>query len=122
MRWELDVCRALGTALIVTRGQSDPEVGKAHSRALSVLDRLDDPVAKLQTLFNLWTFSSAAADLTECANLVTRMSELAAGVENDEVALMSHCARARIALFRGKLAESADSVRRVFVCCVAAEF
>jgi predicted ATPase len=71
-------------------------------------------VAKLQTLFNLWTFSSAAADLTECANLVTRMSELAAGAENDEVALLSHCAGARTSLFRGKLAESADSVRRVF--------
>jgi predicted ATPase len=114
VRWELEVCTALGTALAVSRGHGVPEVGKVHSRALSVLDRLDDPVAKLQTLFNLWTFSSAAADLTECANLVTRMSELAAGTENDEVALASHCAGARTALFRGKLAESADSVRRVF--------
>ncbi len=113
LRWELDVCMALGTALIVTRGHSDPEVGKAHSRALSVLDRLDDPMAKLQTLFSLWTFNSAAADLTECAILVSQMSELAAGMENDEVALMSHCAGARIALFRGKLAESADSARLV---------
>jgi DNA-binding winged helix-turn-helix (wHTH) protein/predicted ATPase len=113
-RWELEVCTALGTALIVTRGQSDTEVGKAHSRALSVLDCLNDPVAELQILFNLWTFSSAAADLTECANLVTRMSELAAGTENDEVALASHCAGARTALFRGKLAESADSAQRVF--------
>ena len=112
-RWELEVCTALGTALSVTRGQADPEVGKAHSRALSVLERLDDPVAKFPTLVYLWTFNSAAADLTECANLVSRMSELAAGAENDEVALMSHCARARVALFRGKLAESADSVRRV---------
>jgi predicted ATPase len=114
VRWELEVCRALGTALIVTRGQSDPEVGKVHSRALSVLERLDDPMAKLPTLFSLWTFNSAAANLTECASLVSRMSELAAGAENDEVALMSDCARARIALFRGKLAESADSAQRVF--------
>jgi predicted ATPase len=113
VRWELDVCRALGTALIVTRGQSDPEVGKTHSRALSVLDRLDDPLAKLPTLFSLWSFNSAAADLTECANLVSRMTELDTAAENDEVTLLSQCARARIALFRGELAESADSARRV---------
>jgi adenylate cyclase len=113
VQWELDVCTTLGTALIATRGHSDPEVGKVHSRARLLIERLDDPAAQLPTLFNLWTFSTAAAKLAESANLVTRMSELAAGTENDELALMSHCARARTCFFRGELAESADSVRQV---------
>jgi adenylate cyclase len=113
VRWELEVCTMLGAVLNVTRGYSDPEVGKVHSRALSVLDRLDDPAAQIQTLFNLWAFSTAAAGLAESAHLVTRMLELAAGTKNDELVLMIHCARARTCFFYGEHAESAESVRQV---------
>jgi DNA-binding winged helix-turn-helix (wHTH) protein/tetratricopeptide (TPR) repeat protein len=113
VRWELEVCTALGNALIPTRGHSNPEVEKVHSRARSLIDRLDDPAAQLTTLFNLWSFSTTVAELAESADLVTRMSELTAGTENDELALMSHSARARTCLFRGEFAESADSVRQV---------
>ena len=113
MRWELEVCTTLGAVLNVTRGHSDPEVGKVHSRARSLIERLDDPAAQIQTLFNLWTFSTTAAELAESAHLVTRMLELAAGTENDELVLMIHSARARTCFFHGELAESADSVRQV---------
>jgi adenylate cyclase len=87
VRWELEVCTALGNALIPTRGHSSPELEKVHSRARSLIERLDDPAAQFKTLFNLWTFSTTSAKLAESANLVTRMSELAAGTENDELAL-----------------------------------
>ena len=78
MRWELDVCTALGTALIVTRGHGAPEVGKVRERARFLIERLDDPAIQFQTLFNLWNFSTTAADLAEGKRLVTRMSELVA--------------------------------------------
>ena len=65
VRWELEVCTALGTALTVTRGHADPEVEKVHSRARSLIERLDDPAIQFPTLFNLWTFSTSAADLAE---------------------------------------------------------
>jgi DNA-binding winged helix-turn-helix (wHTH) protein/predicted ATPase/energy-coupling factor transporter ATP-binding protein EcfA2 len=113
VRWELEVCTALGNALIPTRGHSSPELEKVHSRARSLIERLDDPAAQFKTLFNLWTFSTTSAKLAESANLVTRMSELAAGTENDELALMSHSARARTCFFHGEFAESADSLRQV---------
>jgi adenylate cyclase len=113
VRWELEVCTALGTALIVTRGHGDPEVEKVHSRARTLIERVDDPLSQFPTLFNLWTFSVAAADLAESAKLVTRMSELVAKAKNDELALMFHCARLRTAFFRGEFAESADSVRQL---------
>ena len=113
VRWELDVCRALGAALNVTRGHSDPEVGKVHSRARMLIESLDDPAAQIQTLFNLWAFSTAAAELSVSADLVTRMLELTAGTENDELVLMVHSARARTCFLHGELAESADSVRQV---------
>jgi predicted ATPase len=113
VRWELDVCTALGAVLNVTRGHSDPEVGKVHSRARMLIERLDDPAAQIQTLFNLWTFSTTAAELAESAHLVTRMLELTAGTENDELVLMIHSARARTCFFHGEFAESADSVRQV---------
>ena len=113
VRWELEVCTALGTALAVTRGHGVPEVEKVHARALSLIKGLDDPATQFPTLFNLWTFSTSAADLTESERLVTRMSELVARTDNDEMALMFHSARLRIAFFRAEYAESADSVRQV---------
>jgi DNA-binding winged helix-turn-helix (wHTH) protein len=113
VRWELEVCTMLGAVLNVTRGHSDPEVGKVHSRARMLIERLDDPEAQIQTLFNLWTFSTTAAKLAESAHLVTRMLELTARTEIDELVLMIHSARARTCFFHGEFAESADSVRRV---------
>jgi predicted ATPase len=113
VRWELDVCTALGTALMVTRGHGVPEVEKVRARARSLIERLDDPAIQFPTLFNLWNFSTTAADLAESKRLMTRMSELVARAENDELELMFHCARARTCFFHGEFAESADSVRQV---------
>ena len=113
VRWELEVCTTLGAVLNVIRGHSDPEVGKVHSRARMLIERLNDPAAQIETLFNQWTFSTTAAELAESAHLVTRMLELTAGTENDELQLMIHTARARTCFFHGEYAESADSVRQV---------
>ncbi|MEM7583576.1 MAG: AAA family ATPase [Acidobacteriota bacterium] len=113
VRWDLEVSMALGTCLISIRGFADPEVKEVHSRARRLVERLDEPVAQLWALYNLWAFSTTAGELAKSADLVTRMSRLAAGTENDELTLMSSCARARTAFLRGQLAESADSVRQV---------
>ncbi len=113
MRWELDVCTALGTALIVTRGHGVPEVKKIRERARLLIERIDDPAIQFPTLFSLWNFSTGTADLAESKRLVTRMSELVARADNDEMALMFHSARLRTAFFRAEYAESADSVRQV---------
>jgi adenylate cyclase len=113
IRWELEVCMALGTALLVTRGYTDPDVETIRSRARLLSERLDDPAAQIRTLFDLWTFSMTVADLAKSANLGTRMFELTAGTESDELALMCACARARLELWRGKLAESADAAQQV---------
>jgi DNA-binding winged helix-turn-helix (wHTH) protein len=115
VRWELEVCTTLGAVLNVTRGHADPEVGKVQSRARLLIERLDDPAAQLQSLFNLWTFSITAAKLAESAHLVTRMLELTAGTENDELVIVIHCARARTCFLHGEFAESADSVRQVLM-------
>jgi DNA-binding winged helix-turn-helix (wHTH) protein/predicted ATPase len=113
VRWELGVCMALGMALAVSRGHGVPEVGKVHARALSLIESLDDPAIQFPILFNLWTFSTSVADLTESKRLVTRMSEVVARTDNDGMALMFHSARLRIALYHAEYAESADSVRQV---------
>jgi adenylate cyclase len=64
-----------------------------------LIEKLDDPVAQLRSLFNMWTFSTTAGELEESAHLVTLMRELAAATENDELVLMSHSARARTCFF-----------------------
>jgi predicted ATPase len=78
-----------------------------------LIENLDDPVAQLRSLFNLWTFSTAAGELGESAQLVTQMLELATATENDELVLMSHSASARTCFFHAEFAESADSVQQV---------
>jgi predicted ATPase len=113
VRWELEVCAILGTTLSAIRGYSHPEVARISSRARSLIDRLDDPATQFPTLFNLWSRSQVAADLVESASLVTRMSELAAGTENDELALMCSSARARTQFTLGDLAGCAEHMRQI---------
>jgi tetratricopeptide (TPR) repeat protein len=113
VRWELEICATLAWTLSATRGFSDPEVTRINSRARSLIERLDDPVTQLPALFNLWLRSTGAADLAESANLVTRMSELAAGTENDELAMMYSSARARTQFYLGDLAGCAEHMRRI---------
>jgi adenylate cyclase len=118
-RWELDVCTTLGMALAVTHGHGAAEVEKAHARARPLIEGLDNPAAQFPTLFNLWSLSTSAADLTESKRLVTRMSEVVARADNDEMALMFHSAKLRIAFFYAEYAESADSVRQALTLCGA---
>ena len=113
VRWELEVCMALGSALIVTHGHGTPELKQVHARARSIIEELNDPATQFPVLFALWAFSTSVADLEESELLLTRMSDLVAIADNDEMALMFHCARARIAFFRTRYTESADSVRQV---------
>jgi predicted ATPase len=113
VRWELEVCTTLGTTLSATRGYSDPEVGRVHSRARLLVDRLDDSAIQLPVLFNLWSHSNTAADHAESTNLVTLMSELAAATENDELAMMYSSAFARTQFNLGDLAGCAEHMRRI---------
>jgi hypothetical protein len=113
VRWELEVCMALGSALIVTHGHGTPELKQVHARARSIIEELNDPATQFPVLFALWSFSTSVADLEESELLLTRMSDLVAIADNDEMALMFHCARARSAFFRTRYTESADSVRQV---------
>jgi adenylate cyclase len=104
---------ALGSALIVTHGHGTPELKQVHARARSIIEELNDPATQFPVLFALWAFSTSVADLEESELLLTRMSDLVAIADNDEMALMFHCARARSAFFRTRYTESADSVRQV---------
>jgi predicted ATPase/DNA-binding winged helix-turn-helix (wHTH) protein len=113
VRWELEVCTALGTTLAATHGYSATEVTRINSRARSLIERIDDPAIQFPTLFNLWLRSTGAADHAESTNLVTRMSELAAGTENDELAMMYSSASARTQFYLGDLAGCAEHMRRI---------
>ena len=113
LRWDLEVCMALGSALVVTCGHGTQEVEKIHTRALTVIENIDDPETQFPVLFNLWAFSTSVADLARSERLVNRMSKLVAKADSDEMPIMFHSARARIAFFHSRYTESADSVRQV---------
>jgi predicted ATPase len=113
LAWELEVCTALGTTLIATRGYSDPEVRQVHLRAEAMCDQLADPAQQLPTLFNLWAFHLVAGELRESRDHAVRMSELTAEVEDDELRLVTSSARVQDYFFRGELASSGDAIRDV---------
>jgi adenylate cyclase len=113
VRWELEVCTALGTTLSAIRGYTDPEVARINSRARSLIERLDDPLTQFPALFNMWSLSVVAADMAECTNLVAQMSELAAGTGSDELALMVSSFRTRTRFLLGDLAGCAEDMRRM---------
>ena len=70
-------------------------------------------MTEVPTLFNLWLRSQSAADFAESGNLVTRMSELAAETESDELAMMYSSFRARTQIYLGDLAGCAEHMRRI---------
>jgi predicted ATPase len=113
VRWELEVCTTLAWTLSATRGYSHPETTRINSRARSLLECLDDPTVQFPALFNLWSDSNAAADHAEATNLITLMSELAAGTGNDELAMMYSSAKARTQFYLGDLAGCAEHIRRI---------
>jgi predicted ATPase len=119
VRWELDVCTMLGTTLATIHGYSAPEVARINSRARSLIEQLDDPASQFRALLHLWSFSQVAAesDLSESYNLVTRMSELAARMENDELALMCSSVRSRTRILHGDLPGCAEDLQRLFTAC-----
>jgi DNA-binding winged helix-turn-helix (wHTH) protein/tetratricopeptide (TPR) repeat protein len=114
VRWELEVYTMLSTALSASRGYSDPKVRTINSRARSLIEHIDDPTIQFPALFNLWLLTAAAADFAENANLVTQMSELAAGTENDELAMMYSSAKSRTQFYLGDLAGCDEHMRRIF--------
>jgi len=113
LRWELEVCTALGTTLIATRGYTDPEVRRIHLRAEALCERLTDPVQLLPTLYNLWAFHNVAGQLREARALMIRMSELTADVDDDELLMMAANVRGHDDFYLGELASSGDAIRDV---------
>ena len=113
VRWELEVCVTLGSTLAAMRGYSDPEVTRINSRTQSLIERIDDPATQLLGLSNLWLRSTGAADHAESANLVTRMSELAARTEDAELAMICSFHGARTQFYLGDLAGCAGHMRRI---------
>ncbi len=113
VRWELEVYTALGATLAAICGYNDPEVARINSRTRSIIERLDDPAIQFPAFFNLWVTQQAAADFAENARLVTRMSELAAGTENYELATMCSSARGRTQFYIGDLAGCDEHLQRI---------
>ena len=113
LRWELDVCTALGTTLIATQGYSGPEVRQVHLRAEALCEQLDDPAQQLPNLYNLWAFHNVAGELREARALMIRMFELTAHVNDDELLMMAACVRGNDDFYLGELGSSSDAIRDV---------
>jgi len=113
-RWELEVCTALGSSLVNTRGYTDPEAEKFYLRAEALSRKLgEQPVAILPTLLILMNITAVARGFHDGSGLIARMAEIAAKTDDVDARLVSDGAREMTSLLRGDLAASDEAGARV---------
>jgi len=114
VRWELEVCAALGSSLINIRGYTDPEAEKLHLRAEALSRKIgEQTVTILPTLYLLTNITAAAKGFRETSGLIAHITKIAAETDDVEAWLISGGARELTSLFRGDLAASDEAGARV---------
>ena len=102
-RQELALQTALGTASLIVRGQSVPEVEVAYARARILCQRLGDTQDSPLILFGLWRFYVARPDFPMAHQLAQELHRLAENGHEAALTVMAHYALSVNGIWSGEL-------------------
>ena len=77
LQQELDLQTTLGPALMATRGNGAPEVGRAYARARELCQQVGETPELFPVLFGLWRFYYVGGELQAAREVVEQLLELA---------------------------------------------
>jgi predicted ATPase len=81
---------ALGSALLVTKGQAAPEVEHAYSQAYALCQRVGETPELVPVLLGLWRFYSARSQLHTAREFGETLLRLAQCVDDPTLAVIAH--------------------------------
>uniref|UniRef100_UPI0012E1301D AAA family ATPase n=1 Tax=Sandarakinorhabdus oryzae TaxID=2675220 RepID=UPI0012E1301D len=106
---ELEVEMALGTAVMVAKGQASPENEKVWRRALDLASKLGDTARQGQALFGLWQVKTVRADHQASLAHAQAILDLARQSGSEELLLTGTLANTSSCFFLGKVDEVIDN-------------
>ncbi len=112
---ELDIEVALGTAVMVAKGQASPDNEKVWRRALELSGRLGDTVRQGQALFGLWQFETVRAAHHASLAHSNAILDLARVSGNDELLMTGTLSKMSSSFFLGKVDDVIESSNAILM-------
>ena len=94
---------ALGAALLMTKGQSAPEVEQAYTQARALCQQVGETPALVPVLYGLWRFYVLRPQLHTACELAETLLHLAHRTDDPALAVIAHYALGTTWLWRGAL-------------------
>jgi predicted ATPase len=94
---------ALGAALLMTKGQSAPEVEQAYTQARALCQQVGETPELVPVLYGLWRFYVLRPQLHTACELAETLLHLAQRTDDPALAVIAHYALGTTWLWRGAL-------------------
>jgi predicted ATPase len=94
---------ALGAALLMTKGQSAPEVAQAYTQARTLCQQVGETPELVPVLYGLWRFDVLRPQLSTACELAETLLHLAQRTDDPALAVIAHYALGTTWLWRGTL-------------------
>ena len=108
---ELELCLALGPALVATRGYSNPDVERIYARARELCPASGDDRLLYAVLSGLHLFHQSRAELATCAELAVRRLEIARRLADPALEMHVLETTGTVAFWRGQHALALRALR-----------
>jgi class 3 adenylate cyclase/predicted ATPase/ABC-type transport system involved in cytochrome c biogenesis ATPase subunit len=109
---ELDLQIALGSALVATRGNASPEVGRTYARTRDLCHHVGEIPARLPVLWGLWVFHNARADYRTALEFGEQLLILGHETHDASALLAAHRALGTTLFFLGEFARARFSLEQ----------
>jgi class 3 adenylate cyclase/predicted ATPase len=107
---------ALGSALLVTKGQAAPEVEHAYSQAYALCQRVGETPELVPVLLGLWRFYSARSQLHTAREFGETLLRLAQCVDDPTLAVIAHYVLGTTWLWLGVLPAARTHLEEGIAC------
>jgi predicted ATPase len=105
---ELAMRIPLGQALIATRGQAAPEVGRTYIRARTLCQQVGEPSQRVRVMYGLWQFHNVRAEFPPMQALSEELLALAQHLHDPMHLLGAHYIRAATLFCLGEFGPSRE--------------
>ena len=108
---ELALTQSLGTAFLLSRGFTAPEVAVTFDRALALSDELGEDVP-FPLLAGLWNMNVARSDREACAKLLVKFARLAERSTDPVILFTAHGTAGVSAFYTGEFTRACEELTR----------
>jgi len=114
---EIDLQLARGLSFFTAQGFMATEAAQAYTRAEKLAAQQGDPQQLFMAVYGLWQSANGAGRILDCRKLSSRLQQLTANSEDDELRLQAHHSAWATCLFFGEPAaarEHCEAGRRLY--------